>query len=147
MISDLLNKNTVQVIDGRGVNWKQAIQYTAYPLVINGTIENKYVDSMIKVVETNGPYINIGPKIALAHSRPAGNVHKIGLSVMKTHTKINLLNSEHPINLWFVLTATDNSSHLTIIQELVTILSNKLTVQKMLCATDKNELLKIILHQ
>jgi len=144
MLLDLVNSNTVQVVAGSDLNWKQAIRLAAEPLINNKTIENEYVNEMLKVVESEGPYINIGPNIALAHSRPAGNVHKIGLSILKTDTSINLVSDEHPINLWFVLAATDNNSHLSVIQELMEILTDESAVQAMLSATDKTEILNIV---
>ncbi|WP_047998561.1 PTS sugar transporter subunit IIA [Lactiplantibacillus herbarum] len=147
MLLDLVNSNTVQVVAGSDMNWKQAIRLAAEPLINNKTIENEYVNEMLKVVESEGPYINIGPNIALAHSRPAGNVHKIGLSILKTDTSINLVSDKHPINLWFVLAATDNNSHLSVIQELMEILTDESAVKAMLRAADKTEILNIIAHK
>ena len=70
---DLLNKQIVQVVDGRDLTWQDAIRKASQPLIDNGTVGNDYVDSMIDVVEEKGPYINIGPNIALAHARPRTN--------------------------------------------------------------------------
>ncbi|MCB5220150.1 PTS sugar transporter subunit IIA [Lactiplantibacillus pentosus] len=147
MLLDLLNVQTVQVVEGTDMDWQQAIKLAAEPLLSNKTIEKEYVSEMLNVVKSEGPYINIGPKIALAHSRPAGNVHKIGLSILKTNHSINLVNNDHPVNLWFVLAAVDNNSHLAVIKELMELLTDETAVADMLNATNKSEILKIIAHE
>ncbi|MBQ0834970.1 MULTISPECIES: PTS sugar transporter subunit IIA [Lactiplantibacillus] len=147
MLLDLLNVQTVQVVEGTDMDWQQAIKLAAEPLLSNKTIEKEYVSEMLNVVKSEGPYINIGPKIALAHSRPAGNVHKIGLSILKTNHSINLVNNDHPVNLWFVLAAVDNNSHLAVIKELMELLTDETAVADMLNATNESEILKIIAHE
>lgn len=144
MILDLLNPQTVQLTDGKGMTWQQAIQLAAQPLIDNGTIETGYVNDIMKVVESEGPYINIGPQIALAHSRPTDDVHRIGLSVLKTNETISLVTDEHPIKLWIVLAAVDNTSHLTLIQELMELLTDEQTVQNLLDADEQTKVLDII---
>ncbi|AYC72468.1 MULTISPECIES: PTS sugar transporter subunit IIA [Lactiplantibacillus] len=147
MLLDLLNEQTVQVSAGTDMNWQQAIEFAAKPLINNKTIESEYITEMINVVESEGPYINIGPQIALAHSRPAGNVHKIGLSILKTNHSISLVNDERPINLWFVLAAVDNNSHLAVIKELMELLTDEAAVTAMLNATSQSEILEVIAHE
>ena len=135
MALDLLNKQTVQVVDGRDLTWQDAIRKASQPLIDNGTVGNDYVDSMIDVVEEKGPYINIGPNIALAHARPSSSCKKIGL--------VNLTDEKHPVTLWFVLAATDSNSHLGVIQKLSEVLMNGENVQRLLRATTVDEILRV----
>lgn len=144
MLLDMLSTKTVQVTNNKNISWQKAINIAAKPLVDNGSIESTYVQQMVQVVEEKGPYINIGPGIALAHSRPNNNVHKIGLSMLKTNFPVSLVNSDHPISLWFVLAATDNNSHLVLIQELMEILTDKHIVKLLLQATSSSQILSII---
>lgn len=144
MINEQLNKQTVQVANGDGIDWQAAIRLAAKPLLDNGTIEKEYVQDVIKVVEQEGPYINIGPDIALAHSRPSKSVKKVGLSLLKTNREIALVNKDHPIKLWFVLAATDNTSHLEVIKQLLKVLMNRETVKKILATTTVEEILNIL---
>lgn len=144
MILDLLNSETLQITDGKQLYWQKAIAMAAAPLVKNNTIETSYIEDMVDVVEQDGPYINIGPQIALAHSRPAGNVHQIGLAMLKTNQPVALIDADHPVKLWFVLAATDNTSHLAVIQELMTLLTDDAAVQQLLAAQDTATLQQII---
>lgn len=144
MALDLLTQQTVQVVDGDGLNWEDAIRQAAQPLVDNGTVGDDYVEAMIDVVKDKGPYINIGPNIALAHSRPRASVKRIGLSLMKTNQPVNLVSDEHPVKLWFVLAATDSTSHLRVIQELSTVLMDADRTKKLLAATSVDDVLAIL---
>lgn len=144
MVLDLLTQQTVQVVDGDDLSWEDAIRKAAKPLVDNGTVGDDYVEAMIDVVKDKGPYINIGPNIALAHSRPRPSVKRIGLSLMKTNQPVNLVSDEHPVKLWFVLAATDSNSHLKVIQELSTVLMDADRTKKLLAATSVDDVLAIL---
>ncbi|MHA5111191.1 PTS sugar transporter subunit IIA [Oenococcus oeni] len=144
MLSDLLNAHTIQIKDGGSYKWKDAIRKAAQPLVDLKFVENAYVDSMIDVVQEKGPYINIGPQIALAHARPSDNVHKIGLSLLKTNSSVDLVSEDHPVKLWFVLAATDSNSHLSVIQQLMAVLTNNDILNKLLEAKSVDELIEAL---
>lgn len=146
MALDLLDSQTVQVVDGEDLDWRMAIKKAADPLVQKKLVGNDYVDKMIQVVDEQGPYINIGPNIALAHARPCPSVKKVSLSLMKTNQPINLVNDQHPVRLWFVLAAVDSTSHLSVIQELSALLMNAENTQKLLEAESVEEILDVLGH-
>ncbi|GAX00713.1 PTS sugar transporter subunit IIA [Secundilactobacillus silagei] len=141
---DLLNAKTLQVTDGSNLNWETAITKAAQPLVDQNTIESTYVDSIINVVKDKGPYMNIGPQIALAHARPDDSVHEIGLSLLKTNSSVNLVDDKHPVKLWFVLAATDSQSHLSVIQQLMGLLTDDDAVQALLEADSVDQILAVL---
>lgn len=144
MALELLTKETVQVLEGDTLDWQSAIRQATKPLVDNGTVGDDYVQAMIDVVEKQGPYINIGPEIALAHSRPRASVKRIGLSLLKTNSEVDLVNKDHPVKLWFVLAATDSNSHLSVIQQLSQVLMDTDRTQKLLAAKSTKEILDIL---
>lgn len=144
MTLDILNKDTVQISESPNLNWKEAITLAAQPLVNEGNIGKDYVDDMINTVENVGPYFNIGPGIALAHSRPIPSVKKISLALLKTNQSVDLVNKKHPVKLWFVLAATDNKSHLKVLQQLSKILMNSKKYKELMESKSVNELLKIL---
>lgn len=141
---DLLNAQTLQVADGSNLTWEEAIKIAAQPLVDSNTIEPAYVDSIIGVVKDKGPYMNIGPQIVLAHARPDSAVHGIGLSLLKTNSAVDFVDVEHPVKLWFVLTATDSHSHLSVIQQLMNLLTDKPAVQRVLDAVSVGQILTVL---
>ncbi|WP_164511603.1 PTS sugar transporter subunit IIA [Levilactobacillus cerevisiae] len=125
MLENLLTPRTVQLRQAGNLKWNEAIQEAATPLLTEGKIEQSYIDAMISVVEKNGPFINIGPHIALAHARPENGVNEMGMALMKVDPAIDLVSEEHPITLFFVLAASDNTKHLEALQELATKLQDE----------------------
>ncbi len=117
---------------------------SSQPLVDTNIIDPAYVDSIISVVKEKGPYMNIGPQIVLAHARPDSSVHGVGLSLLKTNSAVDFVDAKHPVKLWFVLTATDSQSHLGVIQQLMTLLTDKAAVQKVLEALSVGQILTIL---
>ncbi|MDD9149955.1 MULTISPECIES: PTS sugar transporter subunit IIA [unclassified Sporolactobacillus] len=131
MLSSLLTERTIQIQRAHHLDWREAIKEAAKPLLDTGKIEKSYVQTMISLVEKNGPYINIGPYIALAHARPENGVNEMGMSLMKVEPAVNLVNADHPIKLFFVLAAVDNTKHLQALRELLTLLEDSNNVQKL----------------
>ncbi|WPC43824.1 PTS sugar transporter subunit IIA [Clostridium sp. JS66] len=144
MLCDLLNKDTIQIDNKFHMDWEDAIRKAAIPLLKNNSIEDKYVDAMIDSVKENGPYINIGQGIVLAHSRPENGVHKIAVSLLRTYPAVNLVNEDHKIQLWFVLAAIDSNSHLKVIQQLAELLGDQEKINQMLAAESVDEIVNII---
>ncbi len=145
MALELLTRQTVQILDGTNLGWKEAIERAAAPLVEANKIGSDYVQSMVDVVKKQGPYINIGPEIALAHSRPTASVKEIGLALLKTNQDVNLLDdNSHPVKLWFVLAAVDSASHLEVIKELSQLLMQPEKVKQLLSADDVDEILRLV---
>lgn len=144
MLNDLLTGDTIQVNKGCDLSWESAIRLSARPLENNGSIQKSYVDEMIDIVNTKGPYFNIGSEIALAHARPEAGANNISLSLLKTDHEVDLVDNTHPIKLWFVLSATDSNSHLELIQELMALLMDKQKVQQMCDAKSSEELNTIV---
>ena len=144
MLSDILTKENILIDDGKNLTWEGAIKKASKPLLNSDNITNKYVESMINTVNSVGPYFNIGDQIVLAHSRPENGVKKISLSLLKTNNEINLLDEKHPAKLWFVLGAEDSNSHLSVIQDLVHILTDKGSMSKLLNSTNKKEIYDVL---
>jgi mannitol operon transcriptional antiterminator len=144
LLSELLTSNKIKFSYCDSIDWENAIKLCAQPLVEAGNITNGYVDAMIKNVKENGPYINIGTEIALAHARPSQGVKKLGMSLLLLDHDINLVDEEHKIRLIIVLAASDSTSHLNALSELAKILGDKDEVAKILAAKEVKDIVEII---
>lgn len=143
MSLDILTKDKVQVQDSV-TDWSQAITEASKPLLDQDYIEEGYVDAMIDSVKEFGPYIVIAPEIAIAHARPENNVKKVGLSLLKLNQSVNFAEDSHYASLIFVLSATDNTSHLSVLQSLAGVLGNQTVVKQLLDSKDSEEIIKVI---
>ncbi|UXR45321.1 PTS sugar transporter subunit IIA [Staphylococcus simulans] len=143
MALDILTKDKIKVQD-QVSDWSQAITEAAQPLLEQDYIETGYIDAMIDSVKEFGPYIVIAPEIAIAHARPEDNVNKVGLSLLKLNESINFAEDSHYASLIFVLSATDNTSHLNVLQSLAGLLGNKEVVNQLLASKNSDEIIEII---
>ncbi|MCD8915444.1 PTS sugar transporter subunit IIA [Staphylococcus simulans] len=143
MSLEILTKDKVQVQD-HVEDWSQAITEASQPLLEQDYIETGYVDAMINSVKELGPYIVIAPDIAIAHARPDDNVNKVGLSLLKLNHAINFAEDSHYASLIFVLSATDSTSHLGVLQSLAGVLGNQAVVKQLLDSKDSDEIIEII---
>ena len=134
VLQDLLKKETIQIIEQLS-NWEEAVKEVANPLLKNGAITTSYIDAMIENVKTLGPYVVIGPEVAIPHARPERGVNKVGMRFLKLKQPVYFLNDEkYPVRLLFCIAAIDNKTHLKALSQLTKLLSEK----------DNIEFLKVI---
>jgi mannitol/fructose-specific phosphotransferase system IIA component (Ntr-type) len=80
---------------------------------------------MIENIKTLGPYVVIGPEVAIPHARPESGVNKVGMSFLKLNTPVHFLDNEnYPVRLLFCIAAIDNATHLKALSQLTKLLSN-----------------------
>ncbi|MCP0887042.1 BglG family transcription antiterminator [Ligilactobacillus sp. WILCCON 0076] len=144
MLKDIINNNQIQLkVTANG--WKDAITKSSQPLLDEGYIKPEYIKAMIDSVEDYGPYIVIGPSIALAHARPEDGAKKLGVSIMTLAHPINFGNSENdPVKIIFCLAAVDNYSHLNVMKTIVQLINNQDKVEKLIGISDINEFRKVL---
>ncbi|MFS0774888.1 BglG family transcription antiterminator [Neobacillus sp. 3P2-tot-E-2] len=123
VLSDLLKEDTIQIV-GQLPNWEQAVKVAAHPLLESGAIESTYIDAMISNIKTLGPYVVIGPEVAIPHARPELGVNEVGMSFLKLDEPVYFLNDErYPVRLIFCIAAIDNTTHLKALSQLTKLLS------------------------
>ncbi|HCY1680704.1 TPA: PTS sugar transporter subunit IIA [Staphylococcus aureus] len=143
MSLDILS--TTRIIVKEQVNdWTEAITIASQPLLQEQIIEQGYVQAMIDSVNELGPYIVIAPEIAIAHARPNNDVHQVGLSLLKLNQHVAFCDEDHYASLIFVLSAIDNHSHLSVLQNLATVLGDNQTFQQLLTATNAQDIKNIL---
>ena len=145
LLSELINKNSIKFAQVDDMTWEKAIELATKPLLEQGNIKQTYIDTMIANVNENGPYINIGDRVAFAHARPESGVDHLGMSLLCLDKPIDLVDSEHPIQLVFVLAAEDSRSHLKALSEFATILGDSKKRNTMLQAKTTMDVERVIL--
>lgn len=123
MLHDLLTDDKIQ-LQVQVENWKEAIEKASQPLIDDGTINQHYVHAMLESVVKFGPYIVIGPGLALAHARPEEGADKLGVSVMTLKTPVRFGNKDNdPVSVVFCLSAVNNYSHLNVMKSVVRLIA------------------------
>ncbi|MDN6900709.1 PTS sugar transporter subunit IIA [Oenococcus sicerae] len=143
MLSNLLKKNAVTIIDGNGISWCEVIQVAAEPLVNNGSIMQLYVNSIIETIVRDGPYMNIGPRVALIYTPFSKYVRQTCISLLKSNVPIALMSQEHMVNLWFVIAFSDAEGRLKLMRAMTMLLTDPNNISQLLLARDVDALLKV----
>ncbi|MGX8833921.1 PTS sugar transporter subunit IIA [Amedibacillus sp. YH-ame10] len=127
-------------------HWEDAIRASYQPLLKDGTVEDEYIDAVIKCVNTYGPYIVIAPNIAMPHSTEgAVGCNGTAISFMKVHDEVDFDPSDpdKKARLFFSLAAIDHEKHIENISQLMETLMNEEIVEALLQAETKEEFMKI----
>lgn len=117
----LLNRN---VILRRSVqSWEEAVYVVGEPLVRSGDLSRSYLDAIIRVKKSYGPYSVVAPHTALLHAKPTDGVRNlcVGLMVLKEGVEFGMPKYD-PVNLVFILGIPDSHSHLHALYELANII-------------------------
>lgn len=122
MIQDILSDDNI-LLETEEFTWQEAIKKVAEPLLSKEIITGDYIQAMIESVEEYGPYIVIGPHLALAHARPEDGSLKLGLS-LSIFEKPVVFGHEFndPVKVMFCLSAIDSYSHLNVMKRLVNLI-------------------------
>lgn len=144
MISDYILKDSIQLIDSVS-SWEEAIRISTEPLLKGGYIKESYVDAMINGVKEFGPYIVIAPMIAMPHARPECGALKIGISILKLKEPVSFTDDgENQAKILFALSAAESESHIHILSDICTLLSDEEVYQKIINCEDYEELLSLL---
>lgn len=131
-----------------GVNvadWREAVVAAGKLLVDTGVVEAGYIEAMIRTAEELGPYIVIGPGIAMPHARPEDGALSTGLSFVKLDPPIEFGHEDHdPVSLVFGLAAIDKKLHIGALQTLAEMLSTASLLDELMAADTVEEIYSVI---
>lgn len=141
---DLLTKERVQLVQ-EIKDWKKAIKVAAAPLLEDGTIEKKYVQSMITNIKEMGPYVIIAPNVAIPHAKPEDGVNKLGMSLLLLKKPVPFSDrGTDYVKLVIVLASIDGDKHLKALSELTTLMNNNSNMEKLMSADSSDTILQLI---
>lgn len=107
----------IQIVDTIK-DYQEAIKLASRPLLLEGYIEESYINAMLEAVQTYGPYIVIQDEFAMPHANPQSGVNKTGLSLLVVRSGIDLLGQNVKV---FLVLAPKTKDALT---EVLTFLSD-----------------------
>ncbi|NPV69080.1 MAG: PRD domain-containing protein [Firmicutes bacterium] len=103
----------------------EAVRIAGTLLVEAGLALPMYVDRMVELLETLGPYIVVAPGVALPHARPEDDVSGVGMSMVRLKEPVafgSVVND--PVDLVFALCSVDLVSHLKALTELAAVVNS-----------------------
>jgi len=140
----LLTNATVRV-NVEVKNWEDAIRKGGELLTQDGAAEQSYVDAMVDSVKKFGPYMVIAPGIAMPHARPDAGAKRLGMSLLTLKNPVEFGNKVNdPVYIVVCLAATDHTTHICVMRELVGILADSKKMDKIRSAKNLEEVLCLL---
>ncbi len=144
MIKDYLVEEFVKT-DVEVKEWREAARIAGGLLVQGDKVKDKFIDSMIQVVEKFGPYMILVPKVCFFHGEPGEMVKEPCLSLVVFKEPIYFDDFDNQqINCCFAFGATDKDSHMEMIMNVAQILQNEEFIEAITGNKPKEEIMAII---
>mgnify|MGYP006177340201 CR=1 FL=1 len=120
-------------------HYSEAIAAAGDLLVSAGHVAPEYVQAMTRVVDELGPYIVLVEGFALAHAEPGGLVYENSISLAVLNESVDF-GSGKMVKAVFAMAAKDHDSHIEMLAELSTLLSDNDAVNILLNAGDTEQI-------
>lgn len=125
--------------------WEEAIRKLAIVPLERKLINQNYVEAMINSVKEFGPYIVLGPHVALAHARPEDGALETALYFTTLKNPIEFGSEDFdPVKILILLSAKDSDSHIKLLSDLSIVLCDEAAVEKLMNAEDEKEFLETL---
>ncbi|EKP95160.1 PTS sugar transporter subunit IIA [Thermaerobacter subterraneus] len=129
-LKDLLAPQLVR-LGVRAGDWRQAVMEAGRLLVAGGIAMPRYVEAMIRTVESLGPYMVIAPGIAMPHARPEDGVSRTGLAFVRLDVPVAFGHGANdPVDLVIPLAAVDHDAHVMAMAQLAEQLAKAETLRR-----------------
>lgn len=141
MLKEHLTKDQIQ-LKVKAADWEAAVRAGGLLLLEAGKCDPGYIEAMVRTIEKMGPYMVLAPGLALSHARPEDGVKEVGLSLITLDTPVEFgSKANDPVHVVFSFCATDNNSHIGLLQELASFLTNQENQQLLKTATSIDQIL------
>lgn len=115
-LRDLLPLTHIQIYSSvRSV--EEAIRIAGKPLVNEGYVSPKYIETVIEHYDPEYPYSVISPDLAIPHAGPEDGVYRVGMSLLKLDQPIAFAENIS-ISLIVVIAPKDKKSHIKAVTRL-----------------------------
>ncbi|MGX6979699.1 BglG family transcription antiterminator [Vagococcus elongatus] len=116
-LAELIGQQNIQIVPD-SLDWRTGIMMAASPLKESKTIDQEYVDEMIRLVDVYGPYVLLGENVALAHAKPENGVNRLGISMLVCPKGI-YFDEENEIKILFVVASPNEYEHLNYLNDIL----------------------------
>ncbi|HAH94450.1 PTS sugar transporter subunit IIA [Dielma fastidiosa] len=124
MIKDILTEDLI-LTDADAKDWRDAVRLCGELLVDQGKVNEAFIQTMIDVIETYGPYMILVEGVAFFHGKPGSDVKEACLSLVTFKHKIVFDDFENQeIDCAFGFGAVDSDSHMAMIMSLASLLQD-----------------------
>ena len=143
-LNKMLDEYRIRIVSEK-CNWQQSIRFAGQCLIDCGSIEQRYLDSIIMQLQYYGPYMFLTDSVLLAHAKPEDGVNTLDVSLTVFKEPI-VFSGERKAKMIIVLAAEDQEKHLTILQDILELVSNEEILDILTECNTKTEILSVVNH-
>lgn len=122
---ELVSEDTIQ-LQVEANDWEEAIKKAGKPMVDHHYVKQTYIDDILRLIHSVGPFVVITKHVALPHSKPTAGALRCGIGITSLKNGVDFQSEEHdPIKYIFTLSALDNESHLTAMSQLLELFNDQ----------------------
>lgn len=126
-------------------DWHDAIRKAGQPLIDHLYVKESYIDEIIRIMESEGPYVVITKHIALPHTKPNAGAMRCGMGLTVLKEPVPFGSKEHdPIKYIFTLSAIDNESHIMAMSQLLEMFDDQSFFNLLSSTEDTREVLSYL---
>ncbi|MEA9391305.1 PTS sugar transporter subunit IIA [Acerihabitans sp. TG2] len=139
-----LTRDRIAIVE-QVIDWRDAINISARPLLAEGVITSGYVQAIITSHEAIGPYYVLAPGLAMPHARPEEGVNQPALSLLHIRQGVDFGSEENdPVRVVILLCAQNGDEHLAMISRLAELFSDEADLQALLLADNYSAIQALI---
>lgn len=130
-------------------SWEEAIKIGTDMLEKAKVITPEYYTAIVNSIKKLGPYIILGPGIAIPHARPEQGVLHTGFALVTLDTPILFEGDETPVSMLITLAGSTGDEHIEGVVQITEILDDDtsesgINIEKFLACNTTKEVLHVI---
>lgn len=139
---DFLRRDRISVTD-ENYSWPHAIQFAGQKLLQEGSITERYIETIISQLRFYGPFMFIMPGVVLAHAKPEDGVNHVDISMTIFNQPIRF-SEFYEAKVIITLATEDQEKHLGILSDIMELFSIESRVEELAEMKEPKQILSAI---
>lgn len=139
---ELLKRERIHITGG-SFQWQEAIRFAGKQLLEWGSIEKRYLDTIVSQIRYYGPYMFITQGLVLAHAKPEDGVNHLDVSMTVFQNPVKF-SEFHEAGVIITLAIEDQEKHLKILKDIMTVFSEENQVESVLKLESEEAILNFL---
>ena len=138
----VLDESRIAVFDAAD-SWQSSIRLAGQSLLEHGSITRRYLNTIISQIDYYGPYMFLTENVILAHAKPEDGVNYLDLALAVFRKPVKFSETRFA-RLVILLAAEDQEKHLKILQDILVLVSDPASVERIYRCITPSELISCI---
>lgn len=129
----------------RAQTWQEAVRAAGLDLVHAQAVGPAYIDEMLQIIESAGPYCVVAPGVAVPHASAGSLVRRSALGIVLLEEPVRFGHPHHdPVKVIIAIAARTAKEHITMLSGLANALDRAGAVEELLAAQTKADALNAL---